>query len=65
MHTSVVRSINLALRQFHIQLRPRMTCLTAQGVCNTSVKHRRHSEEAKIKNWYLKACHAINKADTG
>lgn len=59
MHNAHITGLNgliLLLRLFHIQLRPRMTRLTAQGLHNTSVKHRR-PEQAKLKDWNVMACH--------
>lgn len=55
-HITGLNGFILLLRLFHIQLRPRMTRLTAQGLHNTSVKHRR-PEQAKLKDWNVKAWH--------
>lgn len=55
----------LVLRLLHLQLSPGITRQTAQGVRNVSVKHRRPSTEAELKDWNVKACHAINEAITG
>lgn len=51
MHNSHIsgNGLIILLRLFHIQLRPRMTRLTARGIYNISVKNRRTFRISKAK----------------
>lgn len=62
-HISSPNSRIFVLGLFHIQLRPRVSRLTAQGACNVSEKLGRQMGMGKGKDWNVKACYTNNKAN--